>query len=117
MVFVNKPYSSLYQSRHFAASNVRAWHHLARILQTKAKPGPSHLESHRHHRAISVSRIHLAKRWDWPIRLGHTGGDRRRSPLRCDLGVTPLLVPTEAREADDATEAGALSRDRRRSCG
>ncbi len=106
------PTHSLYRaksSRHPCSP----WHHFARILQTKAEPGPSHSGFGRHNSAVSVARRHLSKRWNWPIRVGHTGRDRRRNPLRCNLSLHPLPVPTQARKADEAHDAdtGPLSRE------
>ena len=105
----------LYTERGSRGAHVRAWHHFARILQTKAEPGPSHSGSGRHSCAIGVARIYLTRRSARPSRLGHSRGDRRRDPLCCDLGGPPLLVPTEALEPADAEtdRAGLLSRDGR----
>ena len=105
----------LYTEQGSRRAHVRPWHHFARILQTKAEPGPSHSGSGRHNCAIGVARIYLTRRSARPSRLGHTGGDRRRDPLCCHLGGPPLLVPTEAREAADyeTDGAGPLSRDGR----
>src|SRR5947209_15797142 len=104
----------LYTERGSRRAHVRPWHHFARILQTKAEPGPSHFGLGRHNCAVCVARIYLTRRFARPSRLGHTGGGRGRDPLRCDLGGPPLLVPTEAREAADADTdgPGPMSRER-----
>src|SRR5438552_808325 len=107
--------TTVYAERGSRGAHVRPWHHFARILQTKAEPGPSHSGSGRHSCAVGVARIYFTRRSARPTRLGHTGGDRRRGPLCCDLGGTPLLVPTEARQTAyaDTDGAGPLSRDGR----
>src|SRR5438552_8503977 len=103
---------SLYTERGSRRARVRPRHHFARILQTKAEPGPSHFGFRRHNCAVGFARIYLTRRFAWRSRLGHSGGDRRRDSLRCCLGGPPLLVPTEARQAANADTdgAGPLSR-------
>ena len=105
----------LYTERGSRSAHVRPRHHFARILQTKAEPGPSHSGFGRHSCAVGAAGIYLTKRSARPSRLGHSGSCRRCDPLCCDLGGPPLLVPTEAREAADADidVAGPLSRDGR----
>ncbi len=94
--------------------HVRPWHNFARILQTEAEPGPSHFGFGCHNCAVGVARIYLTRRSARPNRLSHTGGGRRRDPLRWDLGIPPLSVSTEARESAelDTARAGPLSRKR-----
>jgi hypothetical protein len=82
--------TTLYTERGFRGAHVRPWRHFARLLQTKAEPGPSHLGFDRHNCAVSVARIYLTKRSAHPIRLGHISRGRRRDPLSCDLGLPPL---------------------------
>src|SRR5438445_11898820 len=108
--------TTLYTERGSRCAHVRPWHHFARILQTKAEPGPSHSGSGRHNCAVGAARIYLTRRSARPSRLGHRCGDRWRDPLRCDLGGPPLLVPAEARQAAYANTdgAGPLSRERRK---
>src|SRR5438132_5553215 len=105
----------LYTEQGSRRAHVRPWHHFARILQTKAEPGPSHSWSGRHNCAVGLARIYLTRWSARPSRLRHIGGSRRRGPLCCDLGGPHLLVPTEARQAAYADTDGAvpLSRDGR----
>src|SRR5437899_1784342 len=104
--------TTLYTERGSRRAHVRSWHHFTRILQTKAEPGPSHFGFGRHNCTVGFARIYLTRRSTRPSRLGHTGGGRRRDPLRCDLGGPPLLVPAEARQAAYADTAGTCSLSR-----
>ncbi len=97
----NNALTILYTARGSRQVNVRPWHHLARILQTKAQQGPSHPGPSRHNCPVGSARIHLTQRWDRPTSLGHTGNHRRRNPLRCHPCVPPLSVPTPACEDSD----------------
>src|SRR5437867_13398386 len=65
-----------YTERGSHCVHVRPWHHFARILQTKAEPGPSHSGSGRHNRAVGLARIHLPRRSTRPTRLGHSRNHR-----------------------------------------
>src|SRR2546425_9702473 len=92
----------LYTERGSHHAHVHPWHHFARILQTKAEPGPSHFGFGRHNCAIGVARIYFTRRSARPSRLRHIGGGWGGDPLCCGLGVPPLLVPTQAPEAADS---------------
>src|SRR6266567_2229151 len=93
----------LYTERGSRRVNVCPWDHIARLLQEKAEPGASNFGFGRHDCAVGVARIYLTGRSPRPNRLGHSGNHWRRNPLRCDLGVPPLSIPTEALEADTNT--------------
>jgi hypothetical protein len=108
--------STLNSERDSLGTHDRAWHNFVGVLQTKAEPGPNHSGFDRHSCAVGLARVYLTRRSARPSRLGHSGGSRRRDPLRWDLGLPRLQVSTETREAADARVTGAYPLSRERSC-